>query len=381
MPVHRVRSPRARSRALTTLTLAAVAVVAAVSSAHSILGTPQAGQSAPGAASTGPIVIEGPFTHDNLAVYVIRGAANDRRAYITLDQGLAARSVEVREKGAAEGRDQSTVNSVEVENKSDKWLFLHAGDIVKGGKQDRTIMTDVLLAPHSKPQAIEAFCVERGRWTPAQDGLAFKANPGIVAGTSLKRSIQSEKNQQRVWQEVARTETRAATVAVAGLAEAPGAAVASPQALSRTGTYNAIAENTAVNGGRTAYVNALLSSIRRHKDAVGLAVAINGRITAADVYTSPGLFEALSTKLLESYALEALLTRERAQPAAPPSKPQVTTFLANAALPSGSTEAVGGSMRRTTRENDDAVMYEYAHAATPEARDAAVLHRSYLKKN
>jgi hypothetical protein len=242
-------------------------------------------------------------------------------------------------------------------------------------------MTDVLLAPHSKPQAIDAFCVERGRWTPAQDGLAFKANPGIVAGTSLKRTIQSEKNQQRVWHEVASAETRAITIAGAATAGAAGSAgLSTPDALSSTGTYNAIAENTAVNGGRTAYVNAVLPSIRRHKDAVGLAVAINGKMTAADLYTSAALFEALSGKLLESYALEALLTRAGAQPSRPPSKRQVTTFLAIAALPPASSEAVGESMRRSTRESDDAVMYEYAHLAKPGARDAVVLHKSYLKK-
>ena len=303
-------------------------------------------------------------------------------AYITLDQGLAARSVEVREQGAAAGQDQAAVNAVEVENKSAKWLFLHTGDIIKGGKQDRTIMTDVLLAPHSKPQAIEAFCVEHGRWAPAQDGLAFKANPGIVAGTSLKRTIQSEKNQQRVWQEVARAEGRAVTVARAqASADATSSvALSTPPILSSTGTYNAIAENKAVNGGRTAYVNALLPSIRKHTDAVGLAVVINGKMAAADVYTSAALFEALSGKLLESYALEALLTRGDTQPSGPPSKQQVTTFLANAALPPASAEMVGESMRRSTRENDDAVLDQYAHLAKPGAREAVVLHKSYLKK-
>ena len=363
MAVHRVRSTLARSRALTTLGLGAVALVGAIWGAHSILGTLQAAGQAvrtpTRAASTAPIAIEGPFTHDNLAVYVIRGASDDRRAYITLDQGLAARSVEVREQGAAAGQDQAAVNAVEVENKSAKWLFLHTGDIIKGGKQDRTIMTDVLLAPHSKPQAIEAFCVEHGRWAPAQDGLAFKANPGIVAGTSLKRTIQSEKNQQRVWQEVARAEGRAVTVARAqASADATSSvALSTPPILSSTGTYNAIAENKAVNGGRTAYVNALLPSIRKHTDAVGLAVVINGKMAAADVYTSAALFEALSGKLLESYTLEALLTRGDTQPSGPPSKQQVTTFLANAALPPASAEMVGESMRRSTRENDDAVLY------------------------
>ena len=44
----------------------------------------------------------------------------------------------MREKTRA-GRDQAEVNALEIENRSDQWLFLQAGDIVKGGKQDRTI--------------------------------------------------------------------------------------------------------------------------------------------------------------------------------------------------------------------------------------------------
>jgi hypothetical protein len=377
MTAHRVPTALGRSR---TLALATLALVAAALSAYGILGAAhasgQAAQTRARAASGASITLEGPFTHDNLAVYVIRGASGDARAYLTLDQGLAARTVEVRERGAGAGQDQATVNSLEIENKSDKWLFLHAGDIVKGGKQDRTIMTDVLLAPHSKSQSIDAFCVEQGRWTPSGDGLAFKANPGIVAGTSLKRAIQSEKNQSRVWQEVANAEGRAVTMARAAGAPIPAAA-----ALSSTRTYNAIAENSTLKGGRGAYVNALLPSLRKHKDAIGLAVAINGKVTAADVYGSASLFEALSGKLLESYALEALLAREGVQQA-PPEKQQVTAFLTNAAAAPAATQTVGNSMHQSTRENTASVMYEYGYLTAPKdgKRDIVVLHKSYLKK-
>ena len=328
-----------------------------------------------------PLTIDGPYTHDNLAIYVVRGASNESRAYLTLDQGLAAGTVEVREKGAATGQDQAAVNSLEIENKSERWLFLHAGDIVKGGKQDRTIMTDMLLPPHSKPQPIDAFCVEHGRWTPSRDGLAFKANPGIVAGSALKRAIQSEKSQQRVWQEVAIAEGHAVTVARASAVAEPQLAVASPAPrLSSTGTYNAIAENKSVSSSRSAYVGALLSSIRKHKDAIGLAVAINGRMSAADVYTSSSLFAALSGKLVDSYALEALLARDGAQGSKPPAKEQVTAFLASASSAPATGETIGQSMHRSTRETPDAVMYEYAHLAKPAARDGLVVHKSYLKK-
>ena len=329
----------------------------------------QAPQAQAGTRPAAAVGIDGPFTHDNLSIYVIRGATDDARAYLTLDQGLAARTVDVREKGASAGQDQSTVNSIEIENKSDKWLFLHAGDIVKGGKQDRTIMTDVLLPPHSKPQMIDAFCVEHGRWTPSRDGLAFKDNTGIVSGNALKRAIQSEKNQSRVWQEVAVAERRAGEkVAAAG-------SVASPAPLSTTGTYNAIAEHKALNGGRGAYVSALAPSLRKHNDAIGVAVAINGKVIAADVYSSPALFSALSGKLLDSYALEAVLATSAASPSTPPAKQQVSAFLSKAVAGPATTETVGQSMRRSTRETRDIVMYEYTSVTS-----GGTLHKSYMAK-
>jgi hypothetical protein len=328
-------------------------------------------------ALTSGFTLEGPFTHENLSVYVVRGSTRDARDYITLDEGLAARTVAVREKGSAAGGDRSEVNELEIENRSDKWLFLQAGDIVKGGKQDRTIMTDLTLAPRSGPQPLNAFCVEHGRWVPSADGMAFRNNPGIVAGAPLKRAIQSEKNQSRVWQEVAKAESRA--VAAAQIEAGPAAP---PPRLSSTGTYNAIAENKTVSASRDAYVKALLPSIRKHTNAIGLAVAVNGKVTSADVYASPALFQRMSEKLLNSYALEGFLAHDAAQKVSSPTKEQVMAFLAKPAATPVATETVGTSMQRATRETDEIVMYEYGHVGKAAAAkpDIAVVHQSYLKK-
>src|SRR5262244_483457 len=57
------------------------------------------------------VSLEGPFTHANLTIYVVRGSTNDARDYITLDEGLAARAVVVREQGARAGQDQAQVNT------------------------------------------------------------------------------------------------------------------------------------------------------------------------------------------------------------------------------------------------------------------------------
>ncbi len=334
------------------------------------------GRSAP---KSGELSLEGPYVHQNLAVYVVRGRGSDARDYITLDEGLTSGSVAVGERGGRDGQDQAQVNRLEIENKSDRWLFLQAGDIVKGGKQDRTIGIDVALAPHSKPQPIDAFCVEHGRWTPKTDGLAFRGNTGIVSSNALKISIQGEKNQSRVWEEVARQESKA--VAVAAPAPA-GTAAGEPQpaALSASGTYNAIVENDKISSSRKTYVAALLVSLQKPADALGMVVAINGEITAADVYDSAPLFRKLSRKLLDSYALEAVLARGPKTKLPPPDKAAALAFLAEPSKVAGKDEKVTEFMHRRTRETGRAVLFEYT-AADPAGEPAAKpVHRNYIKK-
>ena len=238
-------------------------------------------------------------------------------------------------------------------------------------------MTDLALAPRSGPQPIEAFCVEHGRWVPNGDGMAVRNNPGIVAGAPLKRAIQSEKDQSRVWQEVARAESRA--VAAAQVEAGP---LAAPAQLSSTGTYNAIGENKTVSTSRDAYVTALQPHIRRQTNAIGLAVAINGKVTSADVYASPALFQRMSAKLLSSYALEGFMARQGSQKASAPTREQVIAFLSKPAAIRAATETVGTSMQRSTRETNEMVMYEYGHVTGPAAARSGivVVHQSYLLK-
>ena len=150
-----------------------------------------------------PPKVEGPYSHGKLAVYVVRGPQADTRSYITLDEGLKSGAVKVRERGSGE------VNTLEVENGSDEFLFLHVGDVIRGGKQDRTIATDVVLPPRSTPVTIDAFCVEHGRWAAdVASGMAFSLSDAMVSGAALKRTIQAEQSQRGVWNAVAETEAQ-----------------------------------------------------------------------------------------------------------------------------------------------------------------------------
>jgi len=377
MTSHRLLSYVGCVRSSAIAALAILGIMWSASQTPTALPASYRSAQTPLAALAGGFTLDGPFTHANLTIYVVRGSTSDAREYVTLDEGLAARSVAVREKGTRAGQDQAEVNVLEIENRSDKWLFLQAGDIVKGGKQDRTITSDLTLAPRSGPQPIEAFCVEHGRWTAGGHGLAFQNSPGMVAGAPLKMAIQGEKSQPRVWQEVAKAEGRAVKAARAG-----GALIAADATLSRTGTYNAIEENKTLSANRDGYVTALLPHVRRHTNAIGLVVAINGTVTSADVYASPDLFQRVSRKLLNSYALEGLLARDGSQQAAAPTQQQVIAFLSTPTSARAATETVGASMQRSTRETDAAVMYEYSHLSQPasQKQSIVVVHQSYLKK-
>jgi hypothetical protein len=319
--------------------------------------------------------VEGPFQNQNLAIYLVRGKQADKRRYITLDEAMRAKTVVLRERGAGRGQDQAQVNELEIQNKSDKWLYIQAGDVIEGGKQDRTIGTDVAIPPNSAPQPISAFCVEHGRWTArsASSGGMFQTNTAIVGSNKLKKSIQGEKSQTEVWAQVARDEVRAREAVTVG--GAPPA-----EALSATGTYNGIVENRAIRAERSDYVNSLYPRFEKTDDAVGIVVAINGEVTAADVYCSSTLFHKLARKLIESYALEALLARDQAKGTAAPNKETALYFLIETSKASGKNEKVAPSIHRTTRETQEAVVYEYVESGGDSASKPQVLHKNFVKK-
>ena len=112
---------------------------------------------APALADAG-LQVSGPIVHDNLAIYLVHGTGGGGGAVpLTLQEALAKGAVKVHETGS--------VNALTVENTGKDEVFVQAGDIVKGGQQDRVLSVDLLLPPRSGEVSIAAFCVEPGRWT------------------------------------------------------------------------------------------------------------------------------------------------------------------------------------------------------------------------
>ncbi|MEW5815171.1 MAG: DUF6569 family protein [Spirochaetota bacterium] len=183
------------------------------------------------------------------------------------------------------------VNELHIQNNSDQWLFLMAGEIITGGKQNRVVKQDVLIPPHSEPLSLQVFCVEQGRWQPNRENENpeyFTSGKGLVTQNSLRKTIVAEGEQSRVWAKVDELNT------------AQGSA-------NETSDYTKNLDDEQRLKEIQTYLDAVLKKMAGEAVVSGVVVAINGEIYGADILNSEKLFTALKEKILTSYFIEAVV--------------------------------------------------------------------------
>src|SRR5260370_9884933 len=145
-----------------------------------------------------------PFTQGNLQVFLRRGDTQlEEGRYATLSEALEKKLVVIKETG--------NVQELTIENLSkDLTVFLNAGDIVKGGRQDRTVRDDLILTPQSGQVPLAAFCVEHGRWSGRGDEnpAAFSANTKALSSRKEKLAARYGLSQSEVWSGVAEQQSK-----------------------------------------------------------------------------------------------------------------------------------------------------------------------------
>ena len=277
-----------------------------------------------------------PIRHGNLTIFpVVASKIYPTGEFLTLDEGLRSGEVVVTEAGNVQGLirrrgvaqehryDGAQVNRLVLVNNSKRPLLLLAGEIVTGGKQDRVIGKDRIVPPESDPVDLNVFCVEPGRWVATSEHFGASgamyggvsgsnASPptALMAQPSVRAKAMADKDQSKVWEEV-RKQQSAETVAV--MADAPMAG----RELEQTSSYARVMENSEVKKQVDSVAKPLeehyRSLIRELKDrnAVGVVVAVNGRIIWADVFASTDLLQKYWPKLVRSYASEAVVTRAK----------------------------------------------------------------------
>ena len=332
--------------------------------------------------------VSGPHAHENLAVYFVHGASAGGPVPLTLQEALAKGSVQVIETGR--------VNELQIENSGGEQVFVQAGDIVKGGKQDRVLTVSFLLPAKSGRMPIASFCVEQGRWSargkedlarfssaheamPSVSALLAMAAPpvqlsdprpaaGATTGSAARVARDPDEvstKQRKVWDSVAATQNK-----LAGGLNAPVASAQSASSLQLS------LENEKLKEARAGYLKALKPNGEKEADVVGYVVAINGRIAAANVYPSNGLFRKMWEKQLAAMVTEAIGERSgsAAAPKAPPAPSEASAFLADAEKGKSYERQIAAGVRQETRDAAKALYNESRGA------DGRWIHRSYLAK-
>ena len=294
-----------------------------------------------------------PIRHGSLTVFpVVAPKSYDTGEFLTLDEGLRSGDVVVTEYGNVRGllrrrvtpamqHDGAEVNRLVLINNSKRPLLLLAGEIVAGGKQDRVIGKDRIVPAESDPVDLSVFCVEPGRWVASSDRFgtssATYAASGIGSGggvgsggtlmaqPSVRAKAMGDKDQNQVWAEVRKQEQAMETVEVTAAAPSVNTSTA-------TTSYARVMENKDVKQAVDEVAKpiernykSLIKQLRDRK-AVGVVVAVNGRIIWSDVFASTELLEKYWPKLVRSYASEAVVTRAKGGEA---SLAQAEAFLAD----------------------------------------------------
>jgi hypothetical protein len=263
-----------------------------------------------------------PITYENLTVFpVVSSAGYDTRQFLTLEEGLSRGDVVVREQGSdAMVRDRDgvrpavrnyggpSVNQLVLVNRSKQPLILLAGELVSGGKQDRVIAKDRIVAPGAEPLPLDVFCVEHGRWSAGSNFTAAKT----IVHPSVREQAAMKQRQSDVWASVTAGSTAAAPAAAPPPRVAQSELSMALETEAPTQSYSKLYDSSRVAPSVDAMVNELQRRFRKAMSglqgerAVGVVVAYGGEVAWSDIFASTDLFEQYWGKLLRSYAVEAV---------------------------------------------------------------------------
>jgi hypothetical protein len=248
------------------------------------------------------LTVEDPATYKNLQICLISGPADlDHKKYVTLNKALKANMVTVHE--------TQEVNELSLDNNSDEYIYINSGEIVKGGQQDRTIQYDVVIAPREKNVDLASFCVESGRWQQRgdEDYLAFRSSEKMVSNTSLKVAAKYDKDQSKVWNEVAayQEETEIKVNEIVGSIDGSVDDIKIKNKISES-SLELTLENEEIEKIQKEYKENFFKQMGRNNRAVGFAYFINGKLCGIDIYNNHQLFADLYDKLLDAVIAEAI---------------------------------------------------------------------------
>jgi hypothetical protein len=141
-------------------------------------------------------------TYKNLRIIPVRykGSNGDRSAAvlqnaISFSEALQKNIITVQERGTTAIEN---VHWLSLINNSDKNIYVSSGEILEGGRQDRMVTKDTIIAAKSGRSDLPVMCVEEGRWSEKDKKFIYRK----MANIHLRKTLDETRSQVQVWKEI-----------------------------------------------------------------------------------------------------------------------------------------------------------------------------------
>ena len=225
----------------------------------------------------------------SIEIFHLRWPGNDGPAYVTLDEALAARWIEV-----TEFTETGQVPRLKIVNRSEHMVFVMAGEQLVGCKQNRVVNVSMMVPAHSE-MPLPVTCVERGRWgyrssvfASAQTSSHHKLRAMMAgqASRSYREAGAPATDQAAVWREVSRK-------------------------LETTGSSSSSDALQDVFRNYEKRLEEMMEKLPAPAGCNGAVFVIGGRIAGADLFDKPDTLRKLWPKLVKSCIIDALEPSEQ----------------------------------------------------------------------
>jgi hypothetical protein len=228
------------------------------------------------------------------------------------------------------------VGTLVVDNKGDKPIYVLAGTVVKGGKQDRQIGQDVIIPPKSVVP-VDAFCVEQGRWTAERQGVATGGKfrtLSQLATSKVRAAAQYEGQQGKVWEKVAEVND-------------------AHKKSTSSGTLLATLDAPELQRSRDAMRQQILAHLDQASPSgavVGVAYAVDGKVQGVRWFANHQILGLFRDALANTAAFDAITAQAGGSPKQAPAvvPTDVRTFVANV-----ESKAAAEKSKQTAGDNEN----------------------------
>lgn len=228
--------------------------------------------------------------HENLVLIPLRNEKNTASLfYITMTQALEEGVLKI-----TEINEGGSIPSLKAVNKGQKGVVILDGEEVTGAKQNRILNITVFIPPQSDV-ILPVSCTEQGRWSYISE--KFQDSEIIMSPDLRRKKMDSVRqtlldnesyagNQRKIWEEIRHMSEK-------------------------TGVESNTDAMKDIYTSRRENLEKYCHSFSPLPGQKGILILINGRVAGLDYLSRAEALEKVFKKLINSYAMEALLQKDR----------------------------------------------------------------------